>query len=127
MKNLPTDLKRQLVHVHKRKYVASVYDEIKKLIFMGLAQISSEVFKELDQCFVYINTKATLLDTTSSERHYMLIEDKEYPRIDYDFESLYHIEDYWYKLHRIALESSLGARDGMEGMEVTIGKFKFVF
>ena len=81
VKNLPLDLKRQLIHVHKRKYVASVYDEIKKLIFMGLAQISSEVFKELDQCFVYINTKATLLDTTSSERHYMLIEDKEYPRI----------------------------------------------
>ena len=53
VKNLPDDIKRMLLN--SRKYMASIYDETKKMIYMGLAQISGEVFKEKEHCFIYIN------------------------------------------------------------------------
>ena len=61
-----------------------------------------------------------LLDTTSSAQHYHLTEEKEYPRIQYDFQKIIDLETFWYKMHQIAMESSLGSMRGMEGLEVTI-------
>ena len=118
VKNLPDDIKRMLLNT--RKYMASIYDETKKMIYIGLAQISTEVFKDKENCFIYINTKAMLLDTTSSAKHYHLIEEKEYPRIQYDFLKIHEIEQFWYKMQLIALESNLGTHGGMDGQEVTI-------
>ena len=53
VKNLPDHIKRMLLN--SRKYMASIYDETKKMIYMGLAQISGEVFKEKEHCVIYIN------------------------------------------------------------------------
>ena len=61
-----------------------------------------------------------LLDTTSSAKHYHLTEEKEYPRIQYDFQRIFDLETFWYKMHQIAMESNLGSMRGMEGLEVTI-------
>ena len=72
VKNLPTPMKRQLLH--GRKYIFSIYEDIQKLAYMGLVQMGVNVTKEKDQAFIYINQKARLFDTRDSAQGYHQIE-----------------------------------------------------
>ena len=71
IKNLPDNLKRQLVH--RRKYIFSIYEDIQKMAYMGLLQFGENKHKEKDKQFAYVNTKAKLLDTRTSAKGTPLI------------------------------------------------------
>ena len=67
VKNLPDDIRKLLLY--RRKFAASTFDGVKKLCYMGLAQIGPKD-KEYEQVFVYLNTKAILFDTRLSTPAY---------------------------------------------------------
>ena len=66
VKYLPDDMRKLLLH--SRKYISTAYEIIKKLCYMGLTQLSANNYKQLEQAFVYVNTKSSLFDTRSSAK-----------------------------------------------------------
>lgn len=117
VKNLPSDLRKQLIH--GRKYISSIYEDFQKLAYMGLVQMGPGR-KEKDQGFVYVNTKAKLLDTRTSAKGYNQVEDKEYLEICYDFANMEDLDRYWHDLYEISIATPLGLTLGMDGKEVVI-------
>ena len=58
VRNLPNELRQQLIY--GRKYIASIYEDMQKLAYLGLVQFAQTKAKEKDQQFIYVNTKAKL-------------------------------------------------------------------
>ena len=44
---------------------------------------------------MYVNTKASLYDTTTSAKGYHQVEDKPYPKLSFTFERMEDLEKYW--------------------------------
>ena len=61
IKNLPDNLKRQLVH--RRKYIFSIYEDIQKMAYMGLLQFGENKHKEKDKAKGEAKHEATDKDT----------------------------------------------------------------
>uniref|UniRef100_A0A6P7FFU9 General transcription factor 3C polypeptide 1 n=1 Tax=Diabrotica virgifera virgifera TaxID=50390 RepID=A0A6P7FFU9_DIAVI len=95
----------------KRKYLQNIYDTINRLVFCGLIQFGPQKSKEKDQMFIYVNRRASLWDTTSSEPGYNEIEKKIYPTIPFYFGSPADIEEYWQQLSTISMNTKLGTRE----------------
>lgn len=118
---LPAEVKRQLLH--RRKYVFSFHESLQRLCFMGLLHFGpTEKFMDKDQVFVYLKTKATIADTTVCEPHYHLALEgaRPFERRHYQFSSAQHVENYWFDLLCVCLNSPLGVirpRSGEGGAE----------
>ncbi|XP_055845496.1 general transcription factor 3C polypeptide 1 [Episyrphus balteatus] len=79
------------------------------LQLMGLIQVSEKKAKDPIQIWVYINRKASIVDTTPSEPGYIEINrDREYSRIDFNLQKMSDIKQYWNCLHKTCLVTRLG-------------------
>ncbi|XP_040892530.1 general transcription factor 3C polypeptide 1 [Toxotes jaculatrix] len=107
---LPPRMRRQLLY--KRKYLFSFHENLQKLVYMGLLQFGPvEKFKEKDQVFVYLKRNATIVDTTNAEPHYWLVTespDKPFERRHYTFNTAEDVENYWFDLMCVCLNTPLG-------------------
>ncbi|XP_051993132.1 general transcription factor 3C polypeptide 1 isoform X3 [Xyrauchen texanus] len=106
---LPAEMKRQLLH--KRKYIFSFHENLQRLCFMGLLQFGPhEKFMDKDQVFVFLKTKATILDTTVCDPHYNMAIESIHPfeRRHYVFNSSQNVDNYWFDLLCVCLNTPLG-------------------
>ncbi|XP_035993309.1 general transcription factor 3C polypeptide 1 [Fundulus heteroclitus] len=107
---LPPRMKRQLLY--KRKYIYNFYENLQKLTYMGLLQFGVvERFKDKDQVFIYLKRNASIVDTTSSEPHYWLVQeppDKPFERRHYTFNTAEDVESFWFDLMCVCLNTPLG-------------------
>ncbi|XP_067296540.1 general transcription factor 3C polypeptide 1 isoform X3 [Pseudorasbora parva] len=106
---LPADMKRQLLH--RRKYIFSFHESLQRLCFMGLLQFGpTEKFMDKDQVFVFLKTKAKIVDTTVCDPHYnMAIETiRPFERRHYEFTAAQDVENYWFDLLCVCLNTPLG-------------------
>lgn len=107
---LPARMKRQLLY--KRKYIFTFHENLQRLVYMGLLQFGPvERFKEKDQVFVYLRRNATIVDTTNAEPHYWLVTespDKSFERRQYTFSTAEDVENYWFDLMCVCLNTPLG-------------------
>lgn len=69
---------------------------MQKLCYVGLIQFGPQKLKEKDQVFVYLNQRALLYDTRSSEPGYHLTKEQDFPCYMYEFKSDADLEKYWY-------------------------------
>ncbi|XP_068606928.1 general transcription factor 3C polypeptide 1 [Brachionichthys hirsutus] len=110
IRGLPAAMRRQLLY--KRKYIFSFHENLQKLVYMGLLRYGpAERFKEKDQLLVYLKRSATIVDTTSAEAHYWLVTespDKPFDRRRYTFSSAEDVENYWFDLMCVCLNTPLG-------------------
>ncbi|XP_071360613.1 general transcription factor 3C polypeptide 1 [Trachinotus anak] len=110
VRSLPAKMRRQLLY--KRKYLFSFHENLQKLVYMGLLQFGPlEKFKEKDQVFVYLRRNTTIVDTTNAEPHYWLVTelpDKPFERRQYTFNTHEDVENYWFDLMCVCLNTPLG-------------------
>ncbi|KPP72269.1 general transcription factor 3C polypeptide 1-like [Scleropages formosus] len=95
---LPSQIKKQLLY--KRRYIFSFYESMQRLCYMGLLQFGPiEKFQDKDQVFVYLKTKATIVDTTTCEPHYNLaMSSRPFEHRFYVFNTTQDVENYWFDL-----------------------------
>ncbi|XP_073327021.1 general transcription factor 3C polypeptide 1 isoform X3 [Pagrus major] len=107
---LPAKMKRQLLY--RRKYIFTFHENLQKLVYMGLLQFGPvEKFKEKDQVFLYLKRNATIVDTTQAEPHYWLVTespDKPFEKRQYTFNTAEDVENYWFDLMCVCLNTPLG-------------------
>ncbi|CAL1600805.1 unnamed protein product [Knipowitschia caucasica] len=122
---LPARMKRQLLY--KRRYIFSFHDNLKKLAYMGLIQFGPlEKFRDKDQTFIYLKRHATIVDTTSAEPHYWLVtENPERPfdRRSYTFNTSDDMENFWFDLMCVCLNTPLGVIRSKKGGDETEPSF----
>ncbi|XP_069023396.1 general transcription factor 3C polypeptide 1 [Embiotoca jacksoni] len=110
VRGLPARMRRQLLY--KRKYIFVFHENLQKLVYMGLLQFGPiEKFKEKDQVFVYLKRNATIVDTTCAEPHYWLVTespDKPFEKRQYTFNTAEDVENYWFDLMCVCLNTPLG-------------------
>ncbi|XP_029706384.1 general transcription factor 3C polypeptide 1 isoform X2 [Takifugu rubripes] len=110
IRSLPARMKRQLLY--KRKYIFAFHENLQKLVYMGLLHFApTEKFKEKDQAIIYLKRKTSIVDTTSSEPHYWLVTecpDKPFEHRQYTFNSAEDVENYWFDLMCVCLNTPLG-------------------
>ncbi|XP_056265529.1 general transcription factor 3C polypeptide 1-like isoform X2 [Pseudoliparis swirei] len=110
IRELPARMKRQLLF--KRKYIFSFHEKLQKLAYMGLLQFGPvEKFKDKDQVFVYLMRNVSIVDTTSAEPHYWLVTespDNPFERRRYAFNTAEDVENYWFDLMCVCLNTALG-------------------
>ncbi|XP_029009118.1 general transcription factor 3C polypeptide 1 [Betta splendens] len=111
---LPPKMRRQLLF--KRKYIFSFHETLQKLVYMGLLQFGPvEKFQDKDLVFLFLKRKATIVDTTNAEPHYWLVTelpDKPFERRRYLFNSTDDVENYWFDLMCVCLNTPLGVIRG---------------
>lgn len=107
---LPARMRRQLLY--KRRYIFCFHENLQRLVCMGLVQFRPiEKFKEKDQVYLYVMRNATIVDTTSAEPHYWLATespDKPFERRHYVFNTAEDVENYWFDLMCVCLNTPLG-------------------
>ncbi|PWA32581.1 hypothetical protein CCH79_00015035, partial [Gambusia affinis] len=107
---LPARMKRQLLY--KRKYIFVFHENLQKLAYTGLVQFGVvERFKDKDQVFVYVKRNASIVDTTTSEPHYWLVQeppDSPFERRQYTFNTAEDVESFWFDLMCVCLNTPLG-------------------
>ncbi|XP_044265440.1 uncharacterized protein LOC123011855 isoform X2 [Tribolium madens] len=118
LKHLPVDMRSILLR--KRKYFYSIYENFCNMCYVGLLQLGPRNFKEKDQVFIYLNSRATLYDTCSSQPGYNMIEEKPYREILFEFKTESDVELYWSEMLRICMNTQLGKRKVLDGQCVTI-------
>ncbi|EFX77102.1 hypothetical protein DAPPUDRAFT_321692 [Daphnia pulex] len=119
LKHLPMDLRQGLIFA--RKYIFSVHEVITNLVYLGLAQFGPHSLKEKDQVFIYLNRKTTLMDTTTSNPGYHHItRDMEYEKKTFVFDSMEHVEKYWYEVQTICYNTLLGSLSTVAGQSITL-------
>ncbi|KAM9857030.1 general transcription factor 3C polypeptide 1 [Aulostomus maculatus] len=110
IRTLPARMRRKLLY--RRRYIFIFHENLQRLIYMGLLQFCPmEKFKEKDQVFVYLRRNASIVDTTSSEPHYWLVSeppDKPFERRQYTFNTAEDVENYWFDLMCVCLNTPLG-------------------
>ncbi|XP_056136206.1 general transcription factor 3C polypeptide 1-like [Lampris incognitus] len=110
VRTLPSRIRRQLLY--KRKYIYTFHENMQRLVYMGLVQFGPvEKFKDKEQVFVYLRRNATIVDTTSTEPHYWLVTespDKPFERRQYTFNTAEDVENYWFDLLCVCLNTPLG-------------------
>ncbi|KAG5854560.1 hypothetical protein ANANG_G00039100 [Anguilla anguilla] len=109
---LPGEIKKQLLY--KRRYIFSFHECMQRLCYMGLMQFGPiEKFQDKDQIFVYLRKKATIVDTTTCEPHYNLaMSSRPFEHRRYVFDTLQDVENYWFDLQCVCLNTPLGVIRG---------------
>lgn len=112
LNNLPVDMQQSLFH--ERKYVFSIDDLIKRLCCLGLVQAGPHRFAK-DQSFYYLNRKAKLFNTLSSEPGYCQISVQEYPENTYELNSVVDLQLYWDDMYKICMGTKLNRKSLDDG------------
>ncbi|KAM9314246.1 general transcription factor 3C polypeptide 1 [Pholidichthys leucotaenia] len=111
---LPAKMRRRLLY--RRKYIFVFHESLMKLVYMGLLQFGpTEKFMDKDQVFVYVKRKATIVDTTHTEPHYWLVTeypDRPFERRKYTFNTAEDVENFWFDLMCVCLNTPLGVYRG---------------
>lgn len=107
VKDIPLQLQKMLFA--RRKYITSLHDLIRRLICMGLVQAGPHRSMK-DQAFYYLNSYATLLNTTSSMPSTYYTSEQDYPEHLYRFDGLENVTTYWDDMHRICMGTKLRKR-----------------
>ncbi|XP_066432234.1 general transcription factor 3C polypeptide 1 [Eleutherodactylus coqui] len=105
---LPRSMRQQLLY--KRRYVFSVFQGLQKLNWMGVLQFGpTEKFQDKDQVFVYVKKNATIIDTTTCDPHYNIAQASHpFEKRSYSFECLQDVENFWFDLQFVCLNTPLG-------------------
>nr|XP_014348197.1 PREDICTED: general transcription factor 3C polypeptide 1 [Latimeria chalumnae] len=108
VKFLPTAIRQQLLY--KRRYIFSVLESLQRMCYMGLLQFGpTERFQDKDQMFLYLKRKGTIVDTSTCEPHYNLARSRRpFERRSYTFQTLQDVENFWFDLQFICLNTPLG-------------------
>ncbi|KAJ8939733.1 hypothetical protein NQ314_011019 [Rhamnusium bicolor] len=96
----------------KRKYLFDINETMNRLAYCGLLQFGPQKYKEKDQIFIYLNRRASLLDTTTSEPAYHKISNKEYRQIAFFLNTQADVDSYWYNVYGLSLNTKLNAKQG---------------
>ena len=119
LKHLPVDLRKILFY--KRRHVTYVMDLCQQLCYVGLGQFGKQVMKERDQVFFYLNRKAILVDTTTSQQGYHQIStDMEYVKKYYEFDTYKDVVVYWCDMFTICMHTPLARHSSMIGKKITL-------
>uniref|UniRef100_A0A5F8H7P1 Ral transcription factor IIIC subunit 1 n=1 Tax=Monodelphis domestica TaxID=13616 RepID=A0A5F8H7P1_MONDO len=105
---LPRPIRQQLLY--KRRYIFSVVENLQRLCYMGLLQFGpTEKFQDKDQVFIYLKKNAVIIDTTICDPHYNLAQSsRPYERRLYILDSMQDVENYWFDLQCVCLNTPLG-------------------
>ncbi|KAM3916587.1 general transcription factor 3C polypeptide 1 isoform 2-T2 [Leptodactylus fuscus] len=105
---LPRSIRQQLLY--KRRYVFSVFQGLQKLNCMGLLQFGpTEKFQDKDQVFLFVRKNATIVDTTTCDPHYNIAQASHpFERRSYTLESFQDVENFWFDLQFVCLNTPLG-------------------
>ncbi|XP_054635319.1 general transcription factor 3C polypeptide 1-like [Dunckerocampus dactyliophorus] len=110
IRQLPMEMRRKLFY--KRKYIWVVFENLQKLVCMGLVHFAPVVkAKEKAQMSFYLKHHATIVDTSNAEPHYWLVtepSDKPFERRRYTFVTVEDVESYWFDLMCVCLNTPLG-------------------
>lgn len=118
VKSLPPEVRNGLMH--GRKYIFNMHEILLRLCYMGLIQFGPQKLKEKDQIFVYLNRKATLLDTSPSSAGYHQVSSQSYQKKSYSISSTPALERYWYELWSICMNTNLGTRNHLLGQYIVV-------
>ena len=119
IKHLPVDLRK--IIFYNRRYVTYVMDLCQQLCYVGLGQFGKQVMKERDQVFFYLNRKAILVDTTTSQQGYHQIStDMEYIKKYYEFITFKDVVVYWCDMFTICMHTPLARHSSMVGKKITL-------
>ncbi|XP_034542767.1 general transcription factor 3C polypeptide 1 [Notolabrus celidotus] len=128
VRTLPAKMKRQLLY--RRKYIFLFHENLQRLVYMGLVQFGPvEKFKDKDLVFLYLKRNATIVDSTSSEPHYWLVSespDKPFERRRYTFNTAEDVENYWFDLMCVCLNTPLGVIRNKRNAPVDVTAPSFV-
>ena len=105
---LPSSLREDLLR--GRKYVFMIQELCKKLAWCGILQFGPSRSKEIDQTFIYLNRKASLLDTSPSDEGFLEVSDMEYREMNFFFQSPNDVNDYWNQMHEIAINTRINKK-----------------
>ncbi|XP_006896693.1 PREDICTED: general transcription factor 3C polypeptide 1 [Elephantulus edwardii] len=105
---LPRAIRQQLLY--KRRYIFSVIESLQRLCYMGLLQFGpTEKFQDKDQVFIFLKKNAVIVDTTTCDPHYHLAHStRPFDRRLYVLESMQDVENYWFDLQCVCLNTPLG-------------------
>lgn len=109
LKYIPAALQNELLK--GRKHLFTIDETMRRLCCIGLVQMGPQLSKDKDQVFVYLNRRANLLDTISSEPGYYQCTPRQYPRYDYYFSVNDNIQEYWQQLYKICTNTRLNRRN----------------
>ncbi|KAK3919691.1 General transcription factor 3C polypeptide 1 [Frankliniella fusca] len=119
LKHLPPAICYQLTA--GRRYIFNCHEVVTRLCYIGLVQFGPQKLKDKDQVFFYLNKHASLLDTTTTNAGYHQISgDMNYRVLRFNFASFRDVDQYWYQLWNICVNTPLGGRMCMVGKEITL-------
>lgn len=118
IKDLPIQMQQQLFV--RRKHIASLHELMRRLCCIGLVQIGPHRAIK-DQSFYYLNQRATLHDTSSSEQGLYYVSDLEYPATYYELNTLENVYNYWDDMHSICMSTKLN-RKSLSTADTPYGK-----
>lgn len=118
VKNLPSHIRNVLLSA--RKYIHKIHESVTRLCYMGLIQFGPQKLKEKDQVFIYLNKRSEIMDTTSSAAGYHKIENKDYPKTSYLFDSNQIVDKYWYDMWNTCINTYLGDRLAVQGKDILL-------
>ncbi|KRT84754.1 hypothetical protein AMK59_2966 [Oryctes borbonicus] len=118
LKNVPAHIRNACLH--NRKCIFSIHEILCHLCYMGLLQFGVQKLKEKEQQFIYLNRRAILYDTTSSEPGYHEVTEKEYPVLQFYFENQSMVDNYWSKIWTIGMSTRLGQRSSLLEKTITL-------
>lgn len=113
LNRLPVELQKALFH--RRKYLFSIDDLLKRLCCMGLAQAGPQRLQSKDKRFYYFNRKATLLNTVTSQPGYLQTSIQEYPEKLYQFGTSVDLQMYWDDMYKICMATKLNRKSADDG------------
>lgn len=118
VRHLPPKMRNGLMY--KRKYIFAMHEIVSRLCYIGLVQFGPQRLKEKDQVFIYLNKKASLWNTVPSQPGYHETSKMDYERHMYSFKNNQDIEQYWYELWTICMNTTLGGRLCVTGKYIVL-------
>ncbi|XP_065212639.1 general transcription factor 3C polypeptide 1 [Planococcus citri] len=106
LRHLPYDI--QQILTADKKYISSIYADLKNLCLIGLAQLGPRIEGRGSLNLVYMNKKTELVDTRPCPPTYFQIYPQlNYMKYDYDFVESKNTEEYWNDAFRFCVATRL--------------------
>lgn len=119
LKHLPPVIRNQLTAA--RRYIFNCHEVVVRLCYIGLVQFGPQKLKEKDQVFIFLNKNTSLMDTTtSSPGYHQISQEMDYRVMRFHFGSFQDVDQYWYQMWNICVNTPLGGRMCVSGKEITL-------
>ncbi|XP_039256526.2 general transcription factor 3C polypeptide 1-like [Styela clava] len=111
VRHLPQDIRSLLFY--KRKYMFSLMLCIEQLTFMGLITMrrgrsGTNVNMPKENMLIYVHKNVSILDTRSSGQQHVKVENKDYEKINIVLNEFVNVEEFWFQLQDICVQTNLG-------------------